>query len=167
MGLGPHERDHDLDPFHIVRVALFDPFPQNSGAVEIPFDSRMMEENGQEWRVGFLIGVLKHLLKVADRLVVVDAEEKRCFSHFGLFRLGLVHIAVADGYGISFFLKEIGQGLGDGDRPVPASRASDGEGKVGFAFLKILGQAFGHQREKLPHEIPADLSVQHKIAHFL
>ena len=75
-----HQRAQQIEIFG---MGAFDPFQQRAGEMQTHANGRMAREDLNERQVGLRVGALDHVVKVSDRLVRVNEEDKLKFRHSG------------------------------------------------------------------------------------
>ena len=63
---------------------FFNPFDQNPGKMQTYFETGIPFQNFYERKIAVGEGMFEHMLKIADRLVIVDNEREFDFLH-GVF----------------------------------------------------------------------------------
>ncbi len=72
--------DHPLELPHQLGMMLFYPFQQYSGEMQADLEIRMSLENLQKRQIAVAVSIFKHVLEIADGLVIVNGK-----SEFDLF----------------------------------------------------------------------------------
>ncbi len=75
-----HERAQQIEIFG---VGAFDPFQQRTGVMQSDVNRRMTRENLDERQIGLRVGAFDYVIKVSNRLMRVNEEDKLKFRHSG------------------------------------------------------------------------------------
>ncbi len=73
-----HQRAQQIEIFG---MSALDPFEQRAGVMQTHADRRMAREDLNERQIRLRVGTLNHVIKVSNRLMRVDEEDKLEFRH--------------------------------------------------------------------------------------
>ena len=75
-----HQRAQQIEIFG---MGALDPFQQRAGVMQAHANRRMAREDLNERQIRLRVGALDHVIKISDRLMRVNEEDKLKFRHSG------------------------------------------------------------------------------------